>query len=66
MTHQTFCRICEALCGLEKLFGSPDHLLYPMVSAYREANGAAIYCSTGVNMGGNGGLAFCIQMASIR
>ncbi|NJL15202.1 MAG: molybdopterin-dependent oxidoreductase [Microscillaceae bacterium] len=35
--------------------------LREMVKAYREANGAAFYSSTGVNMGGNGTLAFWIQ-----
>lgn len=32
-----------------------------MVADYRLADGAALYCSTGVNMGGNGLLAFWIQ-----
>ena len=32
-----------------------------MVAAYRTADGAALYCSTGVNMGGNGALAFWLQ-----
>ena len=32
-----------------------------MVRAYREADGAALYCSTGVNMGTNGSLAFWLQ-----
>ncbi len=32
-----------------------------MVAGYREADGAALYCSTGVNMGGHGALAFWIQ-----
>ena len=35
--------------------------LREMVRSYRKAKGAAIYCSTGVNMGGNGALAFWIQ-----
>ena len=35
--------------------------LREMVRSYREADGAALYCSTGVNMGGNGALAFWIQ-----
>jgi len=39
---------------------APD-VLRAMVKAYRTAEGAALYCSTGVNMGGNGGLAFYIQ-----
>ena len=32
-----------------------------MVDVYRRANGAALYCSTGVNMGSNGTLAFWLQ-----
>jgi len=32
-----------------------------MVRDYREAEGASLYSSTGVNMGGNGALAFWIQ-----
>lgn len=39
----------------------PAATLREMVTAYREANGAALYCSTGVNMGGHGALAFWIQ-----
>ena len=39
----------------------PAERLRQMVSAYLEADGAAFYCSTGVNMGGNGSLAFWIQ-----
>lgn len=39
----------------------PAAKLREMVEVYRKAKGAAIYCSTGVNMGGNGGLAFWIQ-----
>jgi len=39
----------------------PAATLKNMVRAYREADGAALYCSTGVNMGGNGALAFWIQ-----
>ncbi|MBW2405139.1 MAG: molybdopterin-dependent oxidoreductase, partial [Deltaproteobacteria bacterium] len=35
--------------------------LRDMVRAYREADGAALYCSTGVNMGTNGSLAFWLQ-----
>ena len=35
--------------------------LRELVRAFREADGAALYCSTGVNMGGNGALAFWIQ-----
>lgn len=39
----------------------PPEKLRELVTAYREANGAALYCSTGVNMGGNGALAFWLQ-----
>ncbi|MGB5172609.1 molybdopterin-containing oxidoreductase family protein [Eudoraea sp.] len=35
--------------------------LKQMVSDYIQADGAALYCSTGVNMGGNGSLAFWLQ-----
>lgn len=35
--------------------------LREMVKAYREADGAALYLSTGVNMGTNGSLAFWLQ-----
>ena len=35
--------------------------LREMVAAYREADGAALYCSTGVNMGGHGSLAYWLQ-----
>ena len=41
----------------------PADKLREMVTTYREARGAAMYCSTGVNMGGNGSLAFWIQEA---
>ncbi|HPG24636.1 MAG TPA: molybdopterin-dependent oxidoreductase [Myxococcota bacterium] len=36
-------------------------VLREMVRAFREAKGAALYSSTGVNMGGHGALAFWIQ-----
>ncbi|HBH23802.1 MAG TPA: hypothetical protein DDY13_10315 [Cytophagales bacterium] len=36
-------------------------VLRQMVTDYINADGAALYCSTGVNMGGNGTLAFWIQ-----
>ena len=35
--------------------------LREIVRTYREAKGAALYCSTGVNMGSNGSLAFWLQ-----
>jgi formate dehydrogenase len=39
----------------------PPETLREMVRAYRDADGAALYCSTGVNMGGHGTLAFWLQ-----
>ncbi|MGB5810767.1 MAG: molybdopterin-dependent oxidoreductase [Polyangiales bacterium] len=39
----------------------PAETLREMVRAYSSANGAALYCSTGVNMGTNGSLAFWLQ-----
>lgn len=39
----------------------PASKLREMVEAYRQADGAALYCSTGVNMGTNGTLAFWLQ-----
>ena len=39
----------------------PADTLREMVAAYRDADGAALYCSTGVNMGAHGTLAFWIQ-----
>jgi formate dehydrogenase len=39
----------------------PAAKLREMVAAYRAADGAALYSSTGVNMGGHGALAFWIQ-----
>ncbi len=39
----------------------PAETLRRMVSVYREADGAALYCSTGVNMGAHGTLAFWVQ-----
>lgn len=41
--------------------GIPAETLRRIVTAYRTARGAALYSSTGVNMGGNGGLSFWIQ-----
>ncbi|MGB5222525.1 MAG: molybdopterin-dependent oxidoreductase [Polyangiales bacterium] len=41
----------------------PADILREMVRAYRDADGAALYCSTGVNMGTNGSLAFWLQEA---
>ena len=39
----------------------PVAVLKEMVASYKNANGASIYCSTGVNMGTNGTLCFWIQ-----
>ncbi len=39
----------------------PAAKLRELVAPYREADGAAFYCSTGVNMGGHGSLAFWLQ-----
>lgn len=39
----------------------PAEMLREVVRTYREAKGAALYCSTGVNMGGQGALAFWLQ-----
>lgn len=39
----------------------PAAKLREMVDAYLAADGAAIYCSTGVNMGGHGSLAYWLQ-----
>jgi len=44
-----------------KLTGIEANDLKNMVSQFVESNGSAIYSSTGVNMGGNGSLAFWIQ-----
>lgn len=41
--------------------GIAPETLREMVRAYVEADGAALYCSTGVNMGGQGALAFWLQ-----
>ncbi len=41
--------------------GIPAATLRRMVAAYRTADGAALYSSTGVNMGGRGVLAFWLQ-----
>lgn len=41
----------------------PADTLRRLVQAYASADGAALYCSTGVNMGGQGSLAFWLQEA---
>jgi formate dehydrogenase len=45
----------------EQVTRIPAATLRELVAAYREADGAALYCSTGVNMGAHGTLAFWIQ-----
>lgn len=45
----------------EKVTGIPAGELRELVKAYLEAEGAALYSSTGVNMGGQGAMAFWIQ-----
>lgn len=45
----------------ESVTGISADLLKGIVKTYVDANGAALYCSTGVNMGGKGSLAFWIQ-----
>jgi formate dehydrogenase len=39
----------------------PAETLRELVRSYRTAQGAALYCSTGVNMGSNGSLCFWLQ-----
>lgn len=41
--------------------GIPANKLTQLVKTYLKANGASLYCSTGVNMGTQGSLAFWIQ-----
>ena len=41
--------------------GISKEQLSKMVSTFLSSDGAALYCSTGVNMGGNGALAYWIQ-----
>lgn len=41
----------------------PAEQLRELVGAYLSAGGAALYCSTGVNMGGHGALSFWLQEA---
>lgn len=45
----------------EPVTGVPAAKLREIVAAFRDADGAALYSSTGVNMGGQGALAFWIQ-----
>lgn len=57
------CRVAEAWPPerTAEVTRIPADTLRAMVRAYRDANGAALYCSTGVNMGTNGSLAFWLQ-----
>jgi len=57
------CRLAEAWSPerTAEVTRIPAETLREMVRAYREADGAALYCSTGVNMGTNGSLAFWLQ-----
>lgn len=57
------CRVAEAWPPerTAEVTRIPAHTLREMVRVYREADGAALYCSTGVNMGTNGSLAFWLQ-----
>ncbi len=57
------CRVAEAWPPerTAEVTRIPADTLRELVRAYREANGAALYCSTGVNMGTNGSLAFWLQ-----
>lgn len=41
--------------------GIQENILKDLVSTYLKADGASLFCSTGVNMGGEGALAFWIQ-----
>jgi len=57
------CRVAEAWSPerTAEVTRIPAETLREMVRVYREADGAALYCSTGVNMGTNGSLAFWLQ-----
>jgi formate dehydrogenase len=57
------CRVAEAWPPerTAEVTAIPPETLRTLVRAYREADGAALYCSTGVNMGTNGSLAFWLQ-----
>jgi len=45
----------------ESVTNIPAQTLKQLVKQYASSNGAALYCSTGVNMGSNGSLAFWLQ-----
>jgi formate dehydrogenase len=57
------CRVAEAWPPerTAEVTRIPAETLREMVRTYDQANGAALYCSTGVNMGTNGSLAFWLQ-----
>jgi formate dehydrogenase len=57
------CRVAEAWPPerTAEVTRIPPDTLRAMVRAYAQAKGAALYCSTGVNMGTNGSLAFWLQ-----
>jgi formate dehydrogenase len=57
------CRVAEAWPPerTAEVTQIPAEKLRELVRAYTEADGAALYCSTGVNMGTNGSLAFWLQ-----
>jgi formate dehydrogenase len=57
------CRVAEAWPPerTAEVTQIPAEKLRELVRAYTRANGAALYCSTGVNMGTNGSLAFWLQ-----
>lgn len=57
------CRLAEAWPPerTAEVTRMPAETLRKLVKAYTTANGAALYCSTGVNMGTNGSLAFWLQ-----
>jgi len=69
-------RVQEFMTGLDEVLEIADNwpaektadvtgisaeTLKQLVNTYLQANGASLYCSTGVNMGGEGALAFWIQ-----
>ncbi|MBW2214835.1 MAG: molybdopterin-dependent oxidoreductase [Deltaproteobacteria bacterium] len=57
------CRVAEAWPPerTAEVTRIPAETIREMVRTYNEADGAALYCSTGVNMGTNGSLAFWLQ-----
>jgi len=61
--YDEMCRVAEAWPPerTAEVTQIPPEKLRELVRAYTSANGAALYCSTGVNMGTNGSLAFWLQ-----